>query len=324
MAGPTALKPTFLSCAGLEVANFDAVVIGGGIAGASSAVYLSRAGYRVALLEKETIGGQISVTDAIENYAGFLSVSGPDLAENLEKQLRKWSVKIVRDEALSVKGGPMFTVNTYSGDVAGKCDVVATGSSPRRLGVDGESKFLGKGLSFCAFCDGSFFRDKDVAVIGGGDSAVKESAYLSNIASKVYLIHRRDKFRAEKANIDLIERRANVVKVMNSVVVGFLGEGRLEGLAVRDVSKGSEREIKVEGVFEYVGRDPSTAFLDVKKDPNGYVLVDENMMTSVEGLFAAGECTSPKWRQLAVSAGEGAMAAMSAVDYLERRAANVP
>jgi len=324
MVGREQNKKLPLVCsAKLSTVDYDALVIGGGVAGVSSAVYLSRAGYKVALIEKETVGGQIAVTDVIENYPGFPSVTGTDLATSLENQLLKWNVDIVRDEALSVRKDGHFTVRTYGGDLTALSIVVATGSSPRKLGVEGEAKFLGRGLSFCAFCDGAFFKDKAVAVVGGGDSAVKEAAYLSKIVSKVHLIHRRDKFRAERANVRLIEGNPKVEIMLNSVVIKFLGENKLEGVVVKNVQTGLVKEIAVEGVFEYIGRDPSAAFLELEKDDSGYIIVDDSMKTSVDGLYAAGECTSPRWKQLAVSAGEGAKAAMSAIEYLELRSVAV-
>jgi len=301
--------------------DFDAVVVGGGAAGISAALYLSRAGYAVALLERGTIGGQIAVTDIVENYAGILSVGGPDLANNFARQLERWKVIVLGEEMTNVKAGSVITVETYARNLKTKCAVIATGSSPKRLGVEDESKFIGRGLSFCAFCDAEFFRDRDVAVIGGGDSALKEASYLSRIVSRVYLIHRRDRFRAESANVQLIDRNPKIEKVMNSNVVKFLGDKQLEGLVVRDSLTGREKELKVEGAFEYIGRVPNTGFLQMAKDPAGYLVVDENMMTSFEGVFAAGECTSPKWNQLIVSAGEGAKAAISAVHYLDRKQA---
>jgi len=305
----------------LEQVDFDAVVVGGGAAGISATVYLSRAGYAVALLEKGAIGGQIAVTDIVENYAGILSIRGPDLAANFTKQLEKWKVTVLEEEVTNVKAGDIITVGTYSRSFGTKCAVIASGSSPKRLGIEGESKFIGRGLSFCAFCDAEFFRDRDVAVIGGGDSALKEASYLSRIVSKVYLIHRRERFRAESANVQSIGGNPRIERVMNSNVVKFLGDKQLEGLVVRDSLTQRERELKVEGAFEYIGRVPNTSFLQLAKDPAGYLVVDENMMTSSEGVFAAGECTSPKWNQLIVSAGEGAKAAISAVHYLDRKQA---
>ena len=292
------------------------------MAGVSAALYLGRAGYGVALLERSAIGGQIAVTDIVENYAGILSIRGPDLAANFAKQLENWRIVVVGSEATHVRNGDAITVGTHPQDLLARCAIITTGSSPKRLGVEGESKVIGRGLSFCAFCDAEFFRDKEVAVIGGGDSAVKEASYLSRIVSRVYLIHRRDRFRAEKANVQLIDGNPKVEKVMNSTVVRFLGQEQLEGLVLLDSKTGRERELRVEGAFEYLGRVPNTNFLQLAKDPAGYLVVDENMMTSLEGVFAAGECTSPKWNQLIVSAGEGAKAAISAIHYLDRKQAS--
>lgn len=306
---------------GLKRTDFDAIVVGGGAAGVSGALYLGRAGYRVALLERGTVGGQIAVTDIVENYAGIPSIRGPDLAANFAKQLEKWKIVVVVGEATHVRDGEAITVGMYPRDLLAECVIIATGSSPRRLGVEGESEVIGRGLSFCAFCDAEFFRDKEVAVIGGGDSAVKEASYLSRIVSRVYLIHRRDRFRAERANVQLIDGNPKVEKVMNSIVVRFLGQEQLEGLVLRDSKTGRERELRVEGAFEYIGRVPNTDFLQLAKDPAGYLTVDENMMTSSKGVFAAGECTSPKWNQLIVSAGEGAKAAISAIHYLDHKQA---
>jgi len=257
------------------------------------------------------------VTHLVENYAGLLGISGPELAANSEKQLQLCHAIVIRGEALSITGDSELEVATDAGSIRARCIIVATGSSPKRLGIEGEERLLGRGLSFCAFCDAEFFRDKAVAIVGGGGSAVKESAYLSRIASKVYLVHRRGKFRAEKANVELVDRNPKVEMVLKSVVVRLIGEDSLEGIVVRNVQTGAEREIKVKGLFEYVGRNPNTSIFNVTKDRNGCIVVDDDMMTSKMGMFAAGECTSQKWNQLIVSAGEGAKAAMSAIRYLQ-------
>jgi len=313
----TELKEGWHLVAELSRLDYDAVVIGGGPAGVSSAIYLGRAGYKVALIERGTIGGQIAVTHLVENYAGFPGISGPELAANFEKQLQLCHATVIRGEVLSISGDGELEVGTNAGPIRTRCVILATGSSPKRLGVEGEDRLLGRGLSFCAFCDAEFFREKAVAVVGGGDSAIKESAYLSRIASRVYLVHRRDKFRAEKANVELVDKNPKVEMVLNSVVVKLIGENSLESIVVRNVQTRAEREIKVEGIFEYIGRDPNTSIFKVTKDRSGCIVVDDGMMTSKRGVFAAGECTSQKWNQLVVSAGEGAKAAMSAIHYLQ-------
>lgn len=305
----------------LSKLDYDAVIVGGGAAGVASAIYLGRAGYKVALIERGTIGGQIAVTHSVENYPGLPRVGGPELAANFEKQLQLSHVRVIKSEVLSVDGDNELEVATDSGLIRARCVIVATGSSPRRLGVEGEERLLGRGLSFCALCDAEFFRDKAVAVVGGGNSAVRESAYLSEIASKVYLVHRRDRFRAEKANVELVDRNPKIEMVLKSVVVKLIGEDSLGSIVVRNVQTGAEREIKVEGIFEYVGRDPNTSMVSVAKDPSGCIAVDDNMMTSKMGVFAAGECTSARWNQLVVSAGEGAKAGISAIHYLQDHSA---
>lgn len=297
---------------------YDIIIIGGGPAGITAGIYAQRAGFKTILFEKNTLGGQASVAHIIENYPGIPEISGAELAQRYQEQADRYGLEIKNAEVTRVRiERERKIVETQEGSYEARAIIVASGADPKRLGIKGEEKFIGRGVSFCATCDGLFFRGKNVAVVGGGDSAVTEALFLSKSVNRVYIIHRRDKLRAEKINQEKASANSKIEFILNSVVEEIIGENKVEKLRVRNLNTGETRELEVAGVFVYVGRKPNTGFIDVEKNEQGYVKIDENMETSAKGIFAAGDCTSPRWRQLTTAVGEGAMAAMSAERYLE-------
>lgn len=307
----------------MEKQKYDLVIIGGGPAGLTAGIYASRARLDTLLIEKITPGGQALVTDWIENYPGFPGgVSGPDLVMNMVDQARKFELKIESAEVKSVDfTGPVKKL-TLDGNrnIEAKAVIIASGASPRKLGVPGEDRFYGKGISFCGTCDGPFFRNKEVIAVGGGDTAVQESIFLTKFVKKVYLIHRRDKLRAAKILQERAFANDKISFVWDSVVTSFKGGlTDLEGATIKNVKTGETSDLKVDGAFIWVGILPNTSFLgdSVAVDEFGFIKVNENMETSVPGVFAAGDVRVTPLRQIATAVGDSAIAAMSAEHYIE-------
>ncbi|MFA6032770.1 MAG: thioredoxin-disulfide reductase [Myxococcota bacterium] len=300
---------------------FDLMIIGGGPAGLTAAVYASRARLNTMVLEGGVIGGQAAITDRIDNYPGFpQGVTGADLAAQMEEQARKFGAFIVSDMAESVdERGGVFYAKGYGGEYAARAMIVAPGCEYRRMAVPGEEEFIGRGVSFCATCDAAFYRNQRVAVIGGGDSAVKEALYLTKFASEVVIVHRRDQLRAEKIIQEEAFANPKISFSWNSVPVRVNGGDVVTGLLLRDVKSGAESELAVDGVFVFIGMNPRTAFLTgfVGMDPAGYVIADGEMATSRRGVFAAGDVRSKQLRQVSTAVGDGATAAFAAEHYLE-------
>lgn len=297
----------------------DIAVVGGGPAGLTAGIYARRALMDTLLFERELLGGQMSLSDLIENYPGVDKVTGYELAEKMTEQAKSFGLKIMFEEVRRVKlGEEGFLLETDRGEHPAKAVIIATGAKPLRLGVEGEDRLIGRGVSYCATCDGPLFAGKEVAVVGGGDSAFKEALYLAKLAERVYLVHRREGFRAEKIHVKRVKSTPNIRFILNSVVEEIHGKDRVEGITVRNLKSGEIHRIGLDGVFIYIGRKPNTDFIDnVEKDDAGYIKVNEDMETSVEGIFAAGDCTSPKWRQIATAVGEAAKAAITAIKFVE-------
>ncbi|MBU7009631.1 MAG: thioredoxin-disulfide reductase [Theionarchaea archaeon] len=294
---------------------YDVIIIGGGPAGLAAGIYASRARLKTVILEKLLPGGQAAVTDFIENYPGYPEgIRGPELTAKMQEQAEKFGCEIKSDEvvAVDVKAKQV----TAASDVyEGKAFIIATGADPRNLNVSGEKDLTGRGISFCATCDGALFSGRTVAVVGGGDSAVKEALFLTKFAAKVYVIHRRRELRAEKIIQEKAFENAKIEFIWDAVVTEILGETRVQKVKVENVKTKEESELAVDGLFIYIGRVPNTSLFDVEKD-NGYIVTDENMCTSVEGVFAAGDCRKKQHRQVATAVGDGAAAAMSAEEYI--------
>ncbi|MBW2342751.1 MAG: thioredoxin-disulfide reductase [Deltaproteobacteria bacterium] len=299
----------------------DLVIIGAGPAGLTAGIYAARDKHDVVLLEKLSPGGQVLTTDFVENYPGFPEgISGFELMDHIKKQAERFGLTIVSHEVQGVDfTGPVKRLSLDSGPMNARCIIVATGAQPRKIGIEGEALLTGKGVSYCGTCDGPFYREAIVAVIGGGDTAVQEAVFLTRFASKVYVIHRRDELRATK----IIQERAfaneKVEFIWDTVPIRIEGETGVERLRLQNVKTREESSLKVEGVFVLVGTRPVTEFLNkaVALDEQGFIKVNRRQETSVPGIFAAGDVTSENPRQIATAVGEGTSAALYAEKYLE-------
>ncbi|VVB85904.1 Sulfide dehydrogenase subunit alpha [uncultured archaeon] len=298
---------------------YDAVIIGGGPAGLTAGIYAKRAMLNVILLEKMGVGGQIIVTDLVENYPGFPEISGADLAGKFEQHALKFGLETKgMVEVTHIEDrGKIKVVKAHEGDLETKTVIITTGTTPKKLGAKGELQLIGRGVSYCATCDGFFFRVKTVVVVGGGDSAITEAIYLAKMTKKVIIVHRRDKLRAEKINQDHAFSNPKISFVWDTVVEEIVGKQVVEKVVVRNVKTGAVSEIKTDGVFIYVGLIPNTGFADVNKDERGFIITSGCMETSVKGIFAAGDCRVTPLRQIATAVGDGAIAAVSAERYIE-------
>ncbi len=298
--------------------TYDVIIVGGGPAGLAAGIYTKRAKLSSLLLEKTILGGQVATADIIENYPGIQEITGYELAQRLKEQAEKFGLQIRYAEVTNTRiEEDKITVVTNEGEYAGRAIVVASGAELTRLNVKGEREFVGKGVSYCATCDGPFFTGREVVVIGGGDSAISEALYLSKIATKVHIVHRRDKLRAEKFNQEKAMKNPKIDFIWNSVVEEIVGTKMVEKVILKDVKTDVTSDLKIDGVFIYVGRRPNTAFINLAKDEVGYLKINDVCETSAKGIFAAGDCTSPRWKQIATAVGEGVKAAMSAERYVE-------
>lgn len=297
---------------------YDLIIVGGGPAGLTAGIYAQRARLKVVLLERELIGGQIALSDVIENYPGFPSISGMDLMAKFEEHARGLDLEIKMEGVESITtDGEVKVVKTTEGEYRTKAVIVATGAKPRPLGVPGEKEFTGKGVSYCATCDGPFFRNRTVVVVGGGDTAVKEAVYLSKIADKVYLVHRRDQLRAEKI---LQEKAINSDKIeilWSHVLLEITGEGGVDHAIVKNLKTEEVTTLDVHGAFIFVGINPTTGFVDVEKDDQRFIIANPKMETSVPGIFVAGDCRNTPLLQVSTAVGDGATAAFIAEDYID-------
>ena len=303
--------------------QYDAVVVGGGPAGITAALYLCRSGLSVAQIEMLAPGGQILKTESIENYPGFpKGIKGWEMADTFAAHLEGYALERYNDAVLKMErtsGGWMIAVGKES--IEAKAVVVCSGANPRPLGLPRESQLTGRGVSYCALCDGNFFRNQVVAVVGGGNSALEEALYLSRIVKKLYLIHRREGFRAAKVYQDKVRAASDKIElVLDTVVTGLVGEEALHGLQLKNVKTDVETQLAVDGMFVFVGYEPQNSFLPagLDVDPQGFIVTDCEMRTNLPGLFAAGDIRSKLCRQVATAVGDGATAATAAFTYLEQ------
>lgn len=293
---------------------YDIIIIGGGCAGLTAAIYAARAGKQVLVFESDAVGGQISTSPKVENFPSIKQISGAEFSDNLLAQATSFGAKLIAEKVTEIKDGETKTVITSGGEYECKRLIIATGVKHRKLGVNKEEDYEGRGVSYCAVCDGMFFRDANVAVIGGGDSAVITSLYLSNICEKVYHIHRRDEFRAESYRVNELKTKSNVELVLSSNISAFEGDDFLQALIVEDVNTKEQRRIEVDGLFISIGYSPDSGiFKDViALDNEGYIIAGEDCKTSADGIYAAGDCRAKSLRQLTTAAADGSVAAVSA------------
>jgi thioredoxin reductase (NADPH) len=300
--------------------DYDLVIIGAGPAGLTAGLYAARARMNVLLIEKAVPGGQIIVTDWIENYPGFPEgISGFDLAEKMKLQAEALGLKMETAEVQSLNLAPdVKEVIFQDKTIKAKSLIIASGASPKKLGI-GEDRYMGKGISFCATCDAPFFKEKTVVAVGGGDTAVQEAIYLTKFVKKVYLIHRRDELRATKILQERAFANEKIEIVWDTVATGVDGFFGIEGVHVKNVKTGEEKTLKADGCFIWVGILPNTQFLNdmVDTDAFGFIRADARMQTSVPGVFAAGDVRDTPLRQVSTAVGDGAIAAVSAEHYLE-------
>ncbi len=301
----------------------DVVIIGAGPAGLTAGIYCGRAKVRTMVFEALSAGGQVLMAGTIENYPGFPEgISGTELVNRFKRQLLELGVPLeefVKVEAVEPKDD-LFLVKTSKGQVESRALIIATGAQPARLGVPGEDRFVGQGVSFCATCDGFFFKDRRVAVVGGGDRAVEEVLFLKNMAKEVFLIHRRDRLRAQRILQERLFKSPNVKPLWNYVVVEIKGDEKgVKALELLNTQSGSRMTLEVEGVFIAIGQQPSSEIFKglVEMDPQGFIKTDTGGNTSRPGIFAAGDVRAKELRQVSTAVGDGAIAAWSATQYLE-------
>ena len=306
----------------MEEKIFDLIILGGGPAGLNAALYAKRGGIDVAIIDTSSVGGQPVNYLEIENYLGFPTIQGWELAEKFEQHIDKFNIQKFQNEEIQNVDltSTIKTVQTLKNKYLAKTIIIATGASPKKLGIRGEDEYIGKGVSYCAVCDGAFYKNKTVVVIGGGNAAVEEGIYLTKFAEKVYIMHRRDELRADK----IIQERAfdneKIEFIFDSVPLEIVGDSRKVNLIqYKNVKTGEIKTLNTNGIFPYIGFSPNTEFFNAQlvQDEFGFIRVDENMRTSEVGVFAAGDVRRTPLRQVITAVADGAIAGMSAVKYLE-------
>ncbi|MFH0844288.1 MAG: thioredoxin-disulfide reductase [Pseudomonadota bacterium] len=300
---------------------YDVIIIGGGPAGLTAGLYNARARLKVLMLERLAPGGQVLTTDWVENYPGFPDgISGFELMDRMKNQAEKFGLLIENDEVIGLELSPeKKNVITTKSKMETKAVILACGATPKKLGIEGEDLLTGKGVSYCATCDGPLFRDEEVALIGGGDTAVEEGLFLSRFVSRIYHIHRRDRLRAVQLLQDRAMAEQKITFLWDTIPLRILGENGVEGIEIKNVKSGKISRKDIRGVFVFVGTQPNTDLVKelLDLDPNGFVITDNDLETSIPGVFAAGDVRSKHFRQIATAVGEGAAASFSAEKYIE-------
>jgi len=301
---------------------FDIIIVGGGPAGLTAGLYTSRARLKSLLIEKALLGGQVMTVEWVENYSGFEEgISGIELGQRMERQARRFGLEIIQGSVTEVSlHNKIKKILLEDGKLyEAKALILATGANPKPLGIEGEERFRGRGVSYCATCDGAFFKGKNIAVIGGGNSAVQEAVFLTRFAEAVYIVHRRDELRATKILQERAFSNPKIKFIWNSLPEKLDGEETVNALFLRNVKTGETTRLPVEGVFIYIGYIPNTGFLKglVQLDEGNYIITDEEMSTSVKGIFAAGDVRAKSLKQIVTAVGDGATAAYSAERYIE-------
>ena len=299
---------------------YDMIIIGGGPAGYTAALYASRAGLDTLLIEKMSAGGQMALTDIIDNYPGFdEGIDGFTLGMKMQAGAERFGSKTEYSEVTGVDfSTDVKKIITSNGDFFAYTVVIATGADPRELGIDGEKDLVGRGLHYCAHCDGRFYKGKTVIVVGGGNTAASDALYLSNLAEKVYVVHRRDALRATKIYHEPLMRANNVEFVWNTVVSDYIVDGKVVGAKLKNVNSGEERDILCDGIFVSIGRKPITEIFSdyITLDPSGYIVADESTKTNIDGVFVAGDVRTKTLRQVVTAVADGAVAVHYAEEYL--------
>ncbi len=298
---------------------YDLAIIGGGPAGLTAAIYATRASLKTVVFEKMACGGQILESRKVDNYPGLPHISGAELAEKLQQQAEELGAQIEYEDILSFKqSGENFRLKSDDGEFEARAIVMATGVTPKRLEIPGEAELIGRGVSFCATCDGNFFKNKAVAVIGGGNTALYDAIYLSDICSKVYLVHRRDEFRGDLVLVDKLRAKENVEFVLSAKPLRIEGESRVEALIIEQ--DGNEKALVVSGIFEAVGHSAQGAKLnsELKTDEAGFLVADEKLQSSIPGVFLAGDLRQKRVRQLTTATADGAECISSVLEYLKK------
>ena len=294
---------------------YDVIIIGAGPAGLTAALYLGRAGKKLLILEKNVYGGQIVNSKEVENYPAISKISGFEFSNNLYNQAKNFGAELKYETVVNLTKDKEVTTNR--GKYQAKSIIIATGLSNRTLEIDGVDSFIGRGISYCATCDGNFFKDKVVAVVGGGNTALEDAIFLSNICKKVYIVHRRTTFRGEKILQDILNKKENVEFVLNSNVVKINGNELLESIIIN--TNNEERELQIDGLFLAIGQIPNNSYIDIiDLDEKGYAIANEDCKTNIDGIYVAGDFRTKKVRQLVTAASDGATAAINAIEYIER------
>lgn len=301
--------------------EYDVIIIGGGPAGLTSAIYTSRARLKTLLIETYDPAGQAAITDWIENYPGFPEgINGFQLIENFKNQAKQFGTEIIMDKVTKLEkheNGWKITAGSKKYTCLGI--IIATGAKPKELGIPGEKEYRGKGVSYCATCDGALFKDKDITVVGGGDTAIKEAFFLTKFAKKLYIVHRRDRLRATKIDQEKVLNNEKIEIVWSSTATAIQGNTKVDGVKVKNVKTNEEKIINCDGIFVFIGFIPNTEFLKglIKLDKDGYIIANPFMETSKKGLYACGDCTQKLLRQVITACGDGATAAFSCQQYIE-------
>lgn len=304
---------------------YDIAILGGGPAGITAGIYAKRAGLNVIIIEKSMPGGQIATTHEVANYTGIEKISGIDLAQKMFDHANSLKIEFIFDEVKSVSlTEDIKELVLFGGTIKARAVIISLGAAARKLNLSNERGFIGRGISYCATCDGSLYKDKEVAIVGGGNTAIEDAIYLANLVKKLYVIHRRDSFRSDKclqeSLIKANDEKNNVEYVLNSVVTGLSGNKNLEKIKVTNLQEKTEKEIKLDGLFVAIGRGPDTDFLTgVKLDENGYIITDNHMKTNIPGVFAAGDIRVTALRQIVTACSDGAIAATKAFEYIKSR-----
>lgn len=300
---------------------FDIIILGGGPAGLSAAIYAARSAAKVAIIDISMLGGQPSNYLELENYPGYLRIEGFELMEKFEDQADMFGIeKFPMEEIQSIDlTSEIKTITTLNGEFKAKSVIIATGAQAKKLGVNGEKEFVGRGVSYCAVCDGAFYKDKIVAVVGGGNAAVEEAMYLTRFANKVYLIHRRDELRADKIVQDRAFKNEKLEFIYDTVVKEINGEDIVKSATIENVKTGEVKDLEINGIFPYIGFEPNVDLFNgkVEQDKNGFIVTDATMQTNIKGVYAIGDVRTTPLRQVITAAADGAIAAVYAGRYIE-------